>query len=78
MKREALLAHLRSKGCEWVREGGSHSIWRNPVTGEVQSVPRHKEVKRFTTKSICPRLGIEASKGAWNPPALRRWTDRIS
>jgi predicted RNA binding protein YcfA (HicA-like mRNA interferase family) len=43
MKREALLAHLRSHGCEMVREGGSHSIWRNPVTGEIQAVPRHKK-----------------------------------
>ncbi len=64
MKREALLAHPRSQGCEPVREGGSHSIWRNPATGEIQAVPRHKEVKRFTTKSICRRLGIEVSKGA--------------
>jgi predicted RNA binding protein YcfA (HicA-like mRNA interferase family) len=64
MKREALLAHLRSKGCVLVREGGSHSIWRNPANGEIQAVPRHKEVKRFTTKSICRRLGIVVPKGA--------------
>lgn len=64
MKREALLAHLRSQGCQLVREGGSHSVWLNPVTGEIQAVPRHKEVKRFTTKSICRRLGIEVPKGA--------------
>lgn len=63
MKREALLAHLRSRGCELVREGGSHSIWRNPATGEIQAIPRHKEVKRFTTKSICRRLGVEVPKG---------------
>ena len=64
MKREALLAHPRSQGCEPVREGGSPSIWRNPATGEIQAVPRHKEVKRFTTKSVCRRLGIEVPKGA--------------
>jgi mRNA interferase HicA len=64
MKREALLAHFRSRGCELVREGGSHSIWRNPATGEIQAIPRHKEVKRFTMKSICRRLGVEVPKGA--------------
>jgi YcfA-like protein. len=64
VKREALLAHLRSYGCDLVREGGSHSIWVNLATGEMQAVPRHKEVKRFTTKSICRRLGIEVPKGA--------------
>ena len=64
MKREALLAYLRLHGCELVREGGSHSIWRNRDTGEIQAVPRHKEVKRFTAKSICRRLGVAVPKGA--------------
>ncbi|MBJ7258722.1 MAG: type II toxin-antitoxin system HicA family toxin [Chthoniobacterales bacterium] len=47
-----------------MRQGGSYSIWPNAATGEIQAVPRHKEVKRFTTKSICRRLGIEIPKSA--------------
>jgi mRNA interferase HicA len=30
MKREELLRHLRSQGCEFLREGGRHSWWHNP------------------------------------------------
>ncbi|MFP4166885.1 MAG: type II toxin-antitoxin system HicA family toxin [Opitutales bacterium] len=62
MKRTALLVHLTAHGCLLAREGGSHSIWKNPQTGEIQAVPRHKEIKKFTAKSICRKLGI-------NPPA---------
>jgi len=31
MKRRALLGHLQEHGCVAVREGGSHSIWANPL-----------------------------------------------
>jgi hypothetical protein len=30
MKRAKLMQHLRKHGCELVREGARHSIWRNP------------------------------------------------
>lgn len=53
MKREALLAHLNAHGCRLEREGASHSIWKNPATGEIQAVPRHREIKKFTARSIC-------------------------
>ena len=39
MKREALLAHLREHGCELARKGASHSIWKNPANGEIQTIP---------------------------------------
>lgn len=64
MKRSALLAHLVAHGCRQEREGARHSIWINPATGEIQAVPRHKEIKKFTTKSICKRLGVPHPKGA--------------
>jgi len=47
-----------------VREGGSHSIWCNPSTGEIQAVPRHREIKKFTARSICRNLAIPEPKGA--------------
>jgi len=64
MKREALLSHLTDTGCRLEREGASHSIWKNPSTGEIQAVPRHREVKKFTARSICRKLGIPVPKGA--------------
>ena len=63
MKREALLSHLVQHGCRLEREGSSHSIWSNP-SGEIQAIPRHKEINRFTAKSICRKLGCPIPKGA--------------
>ncbi len=64
MKRSALLAHLTTHGCRLEREGGRHSIWSNPATGEIQAIPRHKEIKKFTAKSICRRLGVAQPTGS--------------
>jgi mRNA interferase HicA len=64
MKRSELLAHLYSHGCWLEREGGRHSIWINPTTGDIQAVPRHREIKKFTAKSICNKLGIPEPPGA--------------
>jgi mRNA interferase HicA len=50
--------HLRLHGCEWLREGGNHSIWWNPATRRSTSVPRHREVNNFTARKICRDLGI--------------------
>ena len=64
MKRRELLAHLQQHGCLLLREGASHSIWRNPTTGRKEAVPRHQEVKRHLARSICRNLSIEVPKGA--------------
>lgn len=58
MKREDLLRHLRVNGCYLKREGGSHSLWVNSITGAMQAVPRHNEIAEMLAKSICKRLGI--------------------
>jgi mRNA interferase HicA len=44
MKRRELLEHLQQRGCELLREGGSHSIWTNPQTGRREAIPRHPEL----------------------------------
>ena len=64
MKRSVLLAHITAHGCVLVREGGSHSIWKNPGSGEIQAIPRHREIKKFTAKSICRKLGIIPPAGS--------------
>jgi len=50
--------HLRFHKCVPYREGGSHSIWLNPATGKIASVPRHREIKQGTISSICRQLEI--------------------
>jgi len=63
VKRVDLLSHLQSHGCSLVREGGSHSIWKNPANQKIQAVPRHREIKKFTAKSICQKLEIPVPLG---------------
>jgi len=58
MKRQAFLRHLRRYGCYLKREGGSHSLWINPVNGSVEAVPRHAEIPDKLIKKICKGLGI--------------------
>ncbi|NQW05166.1 MAG: type II toxin-antitoxin system HicA family toxin [Acidobacteria bacterium] len=58
MKRSALLRHLRHHGCVLKREGGSHALWTNPASGNVEAVPRHTEVPNVLAKKICRNLGI--------------------
>lgn len=58
MKRVELIKHLRSQGCELLREGGKHSWWRNPALNTRSAVPRHAEVKDVLVRKICNDLGI--------------------
>ncbi|MFZ0258166.1 MAG: type II toxin-antitoxin system HicA family toxin [Gammaproteobacteria bacterium] len=58
MKRSALVRHLSKNGCELLREGGRHSIWKNGRTGDMATVPRHNEIKELMARKICRDLGI--------------------
>lgn len=58
MKREALLRHLRKHGYYLKREGGGHSLWTNPNTGQVETVPRHNEVADRLARKICRGLSV--------------------
>ena len=58
MKRGDLIRHLRNHGCEFLREGRSHSIWINSVTGDFDYVPRHTEIKNYMARKICRKLSI--------------------
>lgn len=64
MKRSDLLAHLSTHGCRLEREGARHAIWMNPATRDIQAVPRHREIKKFTARSICCKLGVPEPPGA--------------
>jgi mRNA interferase HicA len=62
MKRNKLLKHLRSHGCELLREGGRHSWWHNPSQNRRSAIPRHTEINDILAKKICKDLGIEPIK----------------
>ena len=61
MKRRDLLARLRDEGCVLVRTVGRHDFWRNVITGACQPVPRHRELKEITARSIIRRLSTPAA-----------------
>jgi mRNA interferase HicA len=58
MKRVDLIKHLERHGCEFLREGGSHTIFMNRPVKKVSSVPRHREILEFTARKICKDLQI--------------------
>jgi mRNA interferase HicA len=60
MKRRRLLQHLRSQGCEQLREGGRHSWWHNPALNKRTAIPRHNEIDNHLARKICKDLGVEA------------------
>jgi mRNA interferase HicA len=63
MKRIKLIKHLSKSGCYLLREGGRHSVYFNPASGKVSTVPRHPDVKQFTAEKICKDLGILIPSG---------------
>jgi predicted RNA binding protein YcfA (HicA-like mRNA interferase family) len=58
MKRRDLIRHLETHGCEFLREGGNHTIYVNRPKHKVSAVPRHREVIDFTARKICKDLEI--------------------
>ena len=64
MKRRDLLRHLQAHGCRLDREGAKHSLWLNPATGAVESVPRHVEIGKYLSRKICRQLAVPEPRGA--------------
>ena len=58
MKLRDLERHLRGRGCVAFREGGAHTVWLNPATRKIASVPRHREIKEGNVCGICRQLEI--------------------
>ena len=58
MKRRRLLAHLKAHGCEFLREGGRHTMYVNRAAGRSAAVPRHGEITNNMARKISKDLGI--------------------
>ncbi|MCZ8053673.1 MAG: type II toxin-antitoxin system HicA family toxin, partial [Microcystis sp. LE19-12.2C] len=58
MKRINLIRHLENYGCEFLREGGNHTIYVNRVNQKSSAIPRHREINEFLTRKICRDLQI--------------------
>ena len=60
MKRRDLVRYLEQHGCEFLREGGNHTVFVNRRTRKSSTVPRHREVFEFLARKICKDLEIPA------------------
>lgn len=59
MKRRDLIKRLEEMGCVFIRHGGKHDWYQNPITKVSQPVPRHREIKEQLAKHIIKMLGDE-------------------
>ncbi|MGZ5431967.1 MAG: type II toxin-antitoxin system HicA family toxin [Thermoanaerobaculia bacterium] len=62
MKRRDLIVHVEAYGCVFVREGASHTVYRNSVTGEWSTIPRHREIKDDLARKICRDLSVPSPR----------------
>ena len=58
MKRRELIRHLEQHGCQLMREGGRHTVFVNPRSKKVSTVPRHIEVNSILARKICRDLEV--------------------
>jgi mRNA interferase HicA len=59
MKRRAFIRELEKAGCEFVRHGKRHDVYRNPANGQQAPVPRHSEIADTLCQVIRKQLGVE-------------------
>ena len=58
MKRQAFIRELERAGCEFLRHGKRHDVYRNPANGRQAPVPRHREIAPTLCEVIRKQLGI--------------------
>ncbi|MBI5056528.1 MAG: type II toxin-antitoxin system HicA family toxin [Nitrospirae bacterium] len=61
MKRKDLIKKIEGMGCIFIRHGGNHDWYQNPVTRFSQPVPRHNEINDTLAKHIIKLLSKENS-----------------
>lgn len=62
MKRQEFVRELEAAGCELLRHGKRHDIYRNPATGRQAPVPRHREVADSLCRIIRRQLGLSEDR----------------
>jgi len=56
MKRKDLIGIIEGMGCTFIRHGGKHDWYQNPLTKACQPVPRHREINEILVKNIIKKL----------------------
>ena len=50
MKHRDLIKKIEDSGCVFIRHGGKHDWYQNPVTKVAQPVTRHREIKEHLAR----------------------------
>ena len=58
MKLQDLIRYLEKNGCEFLREGGRHTVYVNRAVQKSSVIPRHREIDNFLARKICRDLQI--------------------
>ncbi|WP_353932303.1 type II toxin-antitoxin system HicA family toxin [Okeanomitos corallinicola TIOX110] len=56
MKRKDLIKQIEEMGCIFIRHGGKHDWYQNPMTKVSQPIPRHREINENLVKHILKML----------------------
>jgi predicted RNA binding protein YcfA (HicA-like mRNA interferase family) len=59
VKRHDLIQKIEGMGCVFIRHGGKHDWYQNPVTKVSQPIPRHREIKEHLAKHVLRMLSSE-------------------
>lgn len=59
MKRQAFIRELEQEGCEFVRHGKRHDLYRNRANGQQAPVPRHRDIADTLCETIRKQLGLK-------------------
>ena len=46
-------------GCAFLRHGGRHDVYVNPLTGQKQPIARHSEIDEHLARHIKKHLGVK-------------------
>ncbi len=57
MKRRDVIREMEARGAVFEREGHEHTIYRNPRTGRLLSVPRHNEIAEWLARDLIKQAG---------------------
>jgi predicted RNA binding protein YcfA (HicA-like mRNA interferase family) len=58
VKRQEFIRELEQAGCDLVRHGRRHDVYRNPANGRQAPVPRHREIAGTLCEAIRKQLGL--------------------
>lgn len=60
MKRADLVRTVEQLGCLLIRHGAKHDWYRNPSTGALQAIPRHREINEWLARRIIRELSASS------------------